>query len=291
MDQVDSRELLYFVTVAEELHFGRAAARLGIAQPPLSRAIKQLEQRMEVCLLRRTSRSVALTPAGQVLLHEARKVLDAMQAAIRRSQRAAREDPFLPVVMKPGGDGGLLAEILAAYETDPAAIPVEVLVCGLGEQAAWLRDGRAEVGFVLHPYDDLAGFDTEVLQEQRQVVVLPRRHELAGRATVTSSELRDEPLPRWPGMDADSTSGPEVRDTAQLMQLIALGRAVAVLPESMLSGLGKDLVAVPVPDAPPTTVMIAWPERSHSLAVAAFVRAASTVAAHHRFPPAIAVPA
>ncbi len=291
MNQVESRDFLYFVTVAEELHFGRAAGRLGMAQPPLSRAIKQLERRMGVCLLRRTSRSVALTPAGHVLQHEARKVLDAMQAAVRRSQRAAREDPLLPVVMKPGGDGGLLAEILAAYETDPAAIPVEVLVCGIGEQAAWLRDGRAEVGFVLHPYDDLAGFDTEVLQEQRQVVVLPRRHELAGRATVMSHELRDQPFPRWPGKDAAAASGPEVRDTAQLMQLIALGRAVAVLPEAMASGLGNDLVAVPVPDAPPTTVMIAWPERSHSLAVAAFVRAASGVAARHRFPPAMAIPA
>lgn len=288
---MNGREFFYFVAVAEELHFGRAAVRLGIAQPPLSRAIKQLEQRMGVCLLRRTSRSASLTPAGEVLLHEARKVLDAMQAAVRRSQRAAREDPVLPVVMKPGGDGGLLAEILAMYEMDPAAIPVEVLVCGLGEQAAWLRDGRAEVGFVLHPYDDLAGFDTEVLQEQRQVVVLPRGHELAGRATITSGELRGELLPRWPGMDADAASGPEVRDTAQLLQLIALGRAVAVLPESMVPGLGPDLVAVPVPDAPPTTVMIAWPERSRSLAVAAFVRAATTVAAHRRLRPAIAVPA
>jgi DNA-binding transcriptional LysR family regulator len=291
MNQVETREFVYFVAVAEELHFGHAAARIGIAQPPLSRAIKQLEQRMGVSLLRRTSRSVALTPAGQVLLHEARKALDAMEAAIRRSQRAAREDPCLPVVMKPGGDGGLLSEILTEYETDPAAIAVEVLVCGLGEQAAWLRDGRAEVGFVQHPYDDLAGFDTEVLLKQRQVAVLPRSHPLARRAAVTFNELRDEPLPRWPGMDADSTSGPEVRDSAQLMQLIALGRAVAVLPESMLSRLGHDLVGVPVPDAPPTTVMIAWPERSHSLALAAFVRAASTVAAHHHSPAAIGVPA
>ena len=85
---MERREFVYFVAVAEERHFGHAAARLGISQPPLSRAIKQLEQRMGVSLLRRTSRSVALTPAGQVLLHEARKALDAMDAAIRRSQRA-----------------------------------------------------------------------------------------------------------------------------------------------------------------------------------------------------------
>src|SRR3954447_4554850 len=204
MNGVERRELVYFVAVAEELHFARAATRLGIAQPPLSRAIKQLEMRMGVILLRRTSRSVALTPAGQVFLHEARKALDAIEAAVRRSQRAAREDPFLPVVMKPGGDGGLLPEILAEYAEDPAAIPVQVLVCGLGEQASWLRDGRAEVGFIVRPYDDLSGFDAEVLLEQRQVAVLPRGHRFAGRAAIAFDELRDELLPRWPGMDPDS---------------------------------------------------------------------------------------
>ncbi|PZS33305.1 MAG: LysR family transcriptional regulator [Pseudonocardiales bacterium] len=288
---METRELVYFVAVAEERHFGHAAARLGISQPPLSRAIGQLERRLGVILLRRTSRSVTLTPAGEMLLHEARKALHAMDAAIRRSQRAGREDPCLPVVMKPGGDGGLLSQILTEYEADSAAIPVEVLVCGIGEQATWLRDGRADVGFVHHPHDDLAGFDTEVLLTQRQVAVLPRSHRLAGHAAVTLDDLRDEPLPRWPGMHPDSTSGPEVRDIGQVMQLIALGRAVAILPESVLSRFGHDLVGVPVPEAPSTTVMIAWPERSHSLAVAAFVRAASTVAAHHHSPAAFGVPA
>jgi DNA-binding transcriptional LysR family regulator len=129
------------------------------------------------------------------------------------------------------------------------------------------------------------------LLRQRQVAVLPRSHRLAGRAAIAFEELRLEPLPRWPGMDADSASGPEVRDSAQLMQLIALGRAVAVLPESMLPGLGENLIGVSVPDAPPTAVMIAWPERSRSLAVAAFARAASTVAARHHVPAAIGVPA
>ncbi len=73
MDRLETRELSYFVAVAEELHFGRAAARLGIAQPPLSRAIQQLGRRLGVVLLERDSRRVALTPAGQVLLHEGRK--------------------------------------------------------------------------------------------------------------------------------------------------------------------------------------------------------------------------
>lgn len=277
MDRLETRELAYFVAVAEELHFGRAAERLGISQPPLSRAIGRLERRVGTTLLRRTSRSVVLTPSGQTLLQEAGKALEAADAALRRAQRAG-DAPRLPVVMKPGGDGGLLPEIAQVYEADPAAVPMEVLVCGIGEQAPWLRDGRADVAFLHRPYDDLGGFDTEPLRNEGQVVVVPRGHRLAGRAVVSLDDLGGEPLPRWPGMAAREAAGPEVRDSGQLMQLIALGSTVAVLPESVLPHLRGDLVGVPVRDAPSTTVLIAWPERSRSLAVAAFVRAAVTVA-------------
>src|SRR5205814_2281623 len=79
---METRELAYFVAVAEELHFGRAAQRLGMAQPPLSRAIQQLERRMGVPLLERTSRGVILTPAGEVFLVESHKALDAVEAAV-----------------------------------------------------------------------------------------------------------------------------------------------------------------------------------------------------------------
>src|SRR5829696_1696223 len=101
---METRELRYFVAVAEELHFGRAAERLGIAQPPLSRAIKQLEQRLGVPLIERTSRRNTLTQAGEVLLHEAKKALDAVAAAARRTQRAGQETPRLTLVMKAGSD-------------------------------------------------------------------------------------------------------------------------------------------------------------------------------------------
>jgi len=290
MDRVEMRELHYFRAVAEELHFGRAAARLGIAQPPLSRAVAALERRLGVELLQRTSRSVVLTSAGQALLHESGKVLDAVQAAIKRTQRAGQPEPRLPVVMKPGGDAGLLPEILAEYGRDPGAITVEILICGIAEQATWLRDGRADVAFVHHPHDDLSGFDTEPLLDERQVVVVPRIHRFAERASVTLDELSGEPLPRWPGTPA-TTTGPEIRDSGQLMQLITLGQAIAVLPESVTTRLGRDLVAVPVTDAPPTTMLIAWAERSHSLPVAAFVRAAALIASRHQRHAAIRVPA
>jgi DNA-binding transcriptional LysR family regulator len=93
MDRPETRELGYFVAVAEELHFGKAAERLGIAQPPLSRAISRLERRMGVRLLERSSRRVALTDAGAVFLGESRRLLDSLDAAVRRAQRVQQPSP------------------------------------------------------------------------------------------------------------------------------------------------------------------------------------------------------
>lgn len=278
MDDLETRELRYFEAIAEELNFGRAARRLGIAQPPLSRAIARLERRLGVTLLERTSRHVALTAAGEVFRRESRKALDAMAAAARRTRRAARPDPGLVLVTKADADAGLLTPILADYAATPAAVPVEVLVCGVAEQAGILRDGRADVALLHLPWDDTAGLDTEPLRTEDQVVVLPVGHRLARRPAVTLADLAGETLPRWPGVPSAAT-GPEIRDNAQLMQLIALGRTVAVLPGSVRTHLRDDLTCVPVPDAAPTTVVLAWPERSHSRPLAAFVRSATATAA------------
>src|SRR5262249_46958393 len=159
-------------------HFGRAAQRLGIAQPPLSRAIRQLERRMGVTLVERTSRAARLTAAGEVLLQEGRTALEAVAAATRRAPRARPADPRPILAMKPGGDGGLLPHILAEYESQPGAIPVEI-VFSVGGRAAMLRDGRADVGLLHSPQNDLTGLDAEELRTERQVVVLPERHPLA----------------------------------------------------------------------------------------------------------------
>src|SRR6187431_2034618 len=90
MSDLETRQLRYFVAVAEELHFGRAAERLGMAQPPLSRAIRDLERQLGAQLLERTTRQVTLTPAGEVLLREARAALVAVTAAERRTRHAGR---------------------------------------------------------------------------------------------------------------------------------------------------------------------------------------------------------
>jgi DNA-binding transcriptional LysR family regulator len=277
---METRELRYFVAVAEELHFGRAAQRLGIAQPPLSRAIQQLERRLGVALLERTSRTVTLTEAGSVLLREGRAALDAVDAADRRTRRAATGRPGLVLVTKAGASGDLLRKLLDAYAAEPGAVTVDVLLCGPAEQEPLLRDGRADVALLHRPFDSTTGFDTEELCTEGQVALLPAGHPLTARSHLLMADvtaLPGLPMPRWPAPDGTYPDGPgpQVRDSAQLFQLIALGRASAVLPESCRTHLRGDLAAVPVLDAPTVTTVIAWPPHSRSRAVAGLVRAAT----------------
>ncbi|MCO8277020.1 LysR family transcriptional regulator [Actinoplanes sp. TRM 88003] len=273
---METRELRYFVAVAEELHFGRAAQRLGMAQPPLSRAISQLERRLGVNLLHRTSRSVTLTEAGAVLLREGRAALGAVEAAERRTRRAS-ENSGLVLVSKAGATGELLPKLLDAYAAEPGAVPIEVVLCGAGQQEALLRDGRADVALLHLPFDSTAGLDAEELTTESQVLVMPAGHELSTRASVRMSDLAGLALPRWPELDGTYLQGPgpEVHDATQLLQLISLGRAVTVLPESVRASLHEGLTTVPVLDAPLVTTVIAWPPHSRSLALAGLVQAAT----------------
>jgi DNA-binding transcriptional LysR family regulator len=280
---METRELRYFVAVAEELHFGRAAQRLGIAQPPLSRAIRQLERRLGVALLERTSRTVALTEAGSVLLREGRAALDAVDAAARRTRRAALAatgEPGLVLVTKAGASSELLAKLLDAYAAEPGAVTVDVVLCGIGEQERLLRDGRADVALLHRPFDSTTGFDSEELYTEGQVAVLPAGHPLTARTDLRMADvtaLPDLPRPRWPRRDGTYPDGPgpQIRDNGQLYQLIALGRTAAVLPESCRAQLRSDLAAVPVLDAPAVTTVIAWPPHSRSRALAGLVQAAT----------------
>jgi DNA-binding transcriptional LysR family regulator len=254
-----------------------------MAQPPLSRAISQLERRLGAKLLDRNSRNVTLTEAGAVLLREGRAAMEAVEAAERRTRRTALSatgHPGVVLAAKAGASSELLAKLLDAYAAEPDAVPVDVVLCGIGEQERLLRDGRADVALLHQPFDATAGFDVEELSTETQVVVLPAGHPLSVRPHVhlaDISALPDLPLPRWPDRDGryPDGPGPKVRDHTQLLQLVALGRACAFVPDSARAQMRDHLAAVPVLDAPTVTTVIAWPPHSRSRSLAGLVRTAT----------------
>jgi DNA-binding transcriptional LysR family regulator len=279
---VETRELRYFVAVAEEAHVGRAAERLGMAQPPLSRAIAQLERRLGAELFVRSPRGVSLTGAGEVLLREGRVALAAVEAAERRTRRTVEAAGRASIVLtaKAGASSELMAKLLDAYAAEPGSVDVEVLLSPPRHQAVMLRDGRADVALLHQPFDDTSGFDVDPLLVADQVLLLPAGHPLSTRPSMTVTEaasIPDLPPPRWPELDGSYPAGPgpELRDLTQVLQLVRLGRTAVVLPDSVRANLRGGLAVVPLSDAPRVTTVIAWPPHSTSPAVAGLVRAAS----------------
>ena len=272
---MESRPLRYFVAVAEELNFARAAERLGISPPPLSRAIRRLETELGVTLFERTTHSVALTPAGAVLLTEARIALDALQAAGRRAQRAAATEPKLVLAVKADGDAGLLEPMLARFASEPEAVPVAIRLCGWHEQPRLLRLGEADVALVHEPFDR-TGLDTETLVTEPRVAALAATHPLAARDRLVLADLGLRPGDLHQYLHELRSEG---RDLAQLLALAGLGKVVPLLPASVAARYPRPgVVYRPVPDAPLAVLTIAWPQQSRSTATAALVRTAASVA-------------
>ncbi|GAA5084598.1 DNA-binding transcriptional LysR family regulator [Thermocatellispora tengchongensis] len=295
MDGFDLRELRYFVAVAEELNFSRAAERLGIAQPPLSRTIRQMERRLGADLFERDTRHVALTDLGTTVLDEARFALDVFAGVNRRARRAALATPTLLVTAKPGIAAGMLRRIVDAYTARPGAARVEIAVSGYREQADMVRDGRADAA-LLSSYFDARGLDTEPLTTERRVAALPAGHPLTRRDDLRCGDLEGEPIPQWPhstpaeraywsGRDrhpayhqvmSEPRPGPVVTDPSQLLEVVALRQAVALIPESLAADNPRpDIVYRPLIDATPYTIAIAWSEGARSRHLARFVRTAT----------------
>lgn len=279
---VDVRELRYFVAVAEELHFGRAAERLEIAQPPLSRAIAGLERRLGVTLFERTSRTVALTKAGAVLLSDARGIIGLITVAERRTRQAAQGRDGLIMAAKAGASDEFLGKLLHAYAAEPGSVPVDVVLCESQQQRRLLIEGQADVALLHLPFDSVIGLETENLAAEGQVAIVPKRHRLAGSVSVCTADVGDLPglpIARWPQPDGTYPpgAGPEIRDLTQLFQLVALDRCTAIVPGSSCIGLRADLSTVPVTDAPVVTTVIGWLPDTRSQPLAALIRLATTI--------------
>ncbi|WP_432947478.1 LysR family transcriptional regulator [Kribbella sp. CA-253562] len=246
MDRLETRELSYFVAVARELHFGRAAEQLGIAQPPLSRAIARLERRVGVRLIDRTSRSVALTAAGQAFLDAAQRALTAIDATVQRAREAARP-PRLRLATRPGAGAGVLVGLLTAYGEDPVAVPVELV--HTHDQTGALVAGLADVALVCSHELPAGEFRTVEVAIERPVALVSVHHPLAGRQATTTAELREDPT---------YTDVCPAEPLDAIIDRVGLGQLSVVVGEGTRDRLGSAVTAVPVLDLPPTTLVLAW---------------------------------
>jgi DNA-binding transcriptional LysR family regulator len=268
LERPETREFEYFVAVAEKLHFGRTAERLGIAQPPLSRAIGRLERRMGVQLFERTSRRVDLTAAGAAFQAERRKVLTALDATVSRAQRIDRP-PRLVVAAHPGTGSGLLVSVLRAYCRQPGAVDVEVVFTR--DQVDLVRDGSADVALMCER-GGLDGVEFTELVEQETVALLPLDHFLAERSAVSTADLTRDRLSgrNWPEARLD-----------EIIDKVAMGELIVMVGANATDRIRPAVLAVPVVDAPSTTLMLTWRLDIPAATRDAFVRTAKSVAAGH----------
>jgi DNA-binding transcriptional LysR family regulator len=189
---MDLRQLRYFVAVAEELNFSRAAVRLNLAQSALSTQIRQLEAEVGGPLFVRSTRRVELTAAGEALLEDARPILSSADAALLRTTAVARGQVGEIVVGSLGpAPGELLAPVLAQFTARHPDVRVEVRALAFSELVDGLRKGRADVAFLYLPLDEPDIELTPLLTEPR-IVVLASTHPLATRATLSPADLEGE---------------------------------------------------------------------------------------------------
>lgn len=187
MDRLEIRDLEYVVALSEELSFTRAAARLGIQQPPLSRAVARLERRLGVALFTRTSRSVTLTAAGATLVADARPILDALDTALGNVRMLASTRPCT-IALRPATGSGLLHDILARL--DDAKHPIDVRVHLTSAPAVAVLEGTADAALTCTT--EIPGhLAREELLDQRSVALVHEKHCLARTSELTLADLAD----------------------------------------------------------------------------------------------------
>jgi DNA-binding transcriptional LysR family regulator len=264
---LDLRKLRYFVAVAEELHFGRAAERLHIAQPVLSRQIRALEDEVRAQLFVRTKRATELTAAGRQLLDDARPLLGAADAAQRRVALAGRGSKTFTIGFMPGLT---VTEAVRRFGQAHPDLEIELIRTTWDDQVDVLHDGRVDVSLVRLPIDQ-AGLTVRPLFEEPRVATLPADHRLAGKPVIDITDLADEHLlqdpdavPEWRDIAVELRTRtakpvPVVRSVEEKLEHVAAGRGVSIIPLSVAAFYQRpDVVTVPVDNLAPNTVCLAW---------------------------------
>src|SRR5712692_392002 len=196
--RMELRHLRYFVAVAEELHFGRAAARVRIAQPPLSQQIRQLEQELGLVLFNRNKRRVELTAAGRAFLEEVRRIFAQTARAVRTAQRADRgEIGQLAIGFVPSADLDILPRVLRVWSSRFPAVEIELHTLLPEAQVEALREGRIQIGFLRLPVDE-SDLVLESIQREPLVAALPRGHHSAQSPRVRLADLAGDAMILFP---------------------------------------------------------------------------------------------
>ncbi|MFE7569193.1 LysR family transcriptional regulator [Streptomyces sp. NPDC057539] len=279
---MELRTLRYFVAVAEELHFGRAAVRLHMSQPPLSRAIKQLESEIGAPLLHRSPAGVTLTAVGSALLVEARSLLDHADRLRVRVAVAAGSATLTVGLLGDSTDPGA-RRLAAAYRRRHPDVEVRVRETDLTDPTCGLRAGLVDVALTRAPFDD-TGLTVHELRTDPVGAVLRADDPLAGRDRVSLTDLAGRRWFRFPdGTDplwqsywsgGESREGPVVRAVQECVQAVLWNGTVGMTP--LGHDLSPELAVVPLTDMAPSRVVAVWNEGDANPLVRSFVRIATT---------------
>jgi DNA-binding transcriptional LysR family regulator len=286
---IDLRHLRYFLVVAEELHFSRAAERLDIAQPPLSQMIRRLEDELGVSLFHRTKRQVSLTDAGVVFCEEAKRTLAQAERAIRCARRAnSGELGRLMVGFIGSAAYSVLPLIVRRFRERYPDVDLTLQELSTIQQVHALRNGQLQVGF-LRPFGPEPALRSKVILQEPLMIALPEHHRLSPQAKIRMRMLADEPFILFP-----RTLAPElydqiislcqharfsphvVQEAMQLptiVSLVAAGIGVAVIPASLqnLGRTGVSYRAIREP-TPKAELVVAWSTEKPSVLLESFLR-------------------
>ncbi|GAB3264341.1 LysR family transcriptional regulator [Arthrobacter pigmenti] len=297
--QLDLRVLQYFVAIAEELHFGRAAARLHIAQPSLSVQVRKLEHTLGTPLLVRSSRNVTLTPAGEVMLEQARELLRAAERAVLLTQAASGVRGTLIVGFQANAAAELTPQILTAFRERYPELHIEMRSFDFSDPSAGLADGSADVAFVRPPLPGASWLRMATLFVEPRVLVVPSSSRFAGLDQVSIEQVADEPFVArkapdewrdfWLAQDARAGSplrlGAEVATVDECFESILGERGIAFTQASTQRFYDRPgLSFIPVKDVQPSTVSVAWRKDINDVLVREFVETARIVASSECVP-------
>ncbi|WP_245171698.1 LysR substrate-binding domain-containing protein [Streptomyces decoyicus] len=283
---MELRTLRYFVAVAEELHFGRAAVRLHMSQPPLSRAIKQLETEIGALLFARSPAGVTLTPVGAVLLDEARALLDQADRVRVRVAAAAGAASLTIGILGDGTDPGI-TRLAAVFRRSHPGVDVRIRDADLTDPTCGLRAGMVDVALTRAPFDDTA-LTARELRADPVGAVLRADDPLARRDHLKLADLADRRWFQFPqGTDpiwqsywngGTPREGPVVRVVQECLQAVLWNSTVGLAP--LGHDLPENLAAVPLVDMAPSRVVAVFNHGDTNPLIRSFIEIAMAVYRH-----------